>query len=275
MNTPKKSCRSPGEAEIVRTRHRDWCLRLVEEAVDGMDGAGQQYWWDRLEAEHDNLRAALNWSGRDQNNPGALLLLAAGLGRFWQTRGYVREGITWLEAALARNNPSANRTRVRALDWLAICQAWAGHADYARSLLEECVAEARSISDWRLLATALRHLGGQVRALGDPTQAHALIEEALHVARKSGGKREIAWSLMALAKALPRRASWIKVSSCCLNVWRSDGSPGIFLSSSLACAISAVSTPRTGIWPPRTAQSPKHYCRRGESSSQSSSRAFC
>jgi tetratricopeptide (TPR) repeat protein len=107
-----------------------------------------------------------------------------------------------LEVALGQTNPAATTTRVRALDWLAICQAWAGRADYACSLLQESVAEARAIGDWRLLATALRHLGGQVRALGETTQAHALVEEALDVSRKSGGKREIAWSLMALAESL-------------------------------------------------------------------------
>jgi non-specific serine/threonine protein kinase len=190
-----------GEAELIRIRHRDWCVYLVEAAVVGMDGTGQQHWWDRLELEHENLRAALNWSTRDPNDAGALLSLVAGLGRFWQTRGYVREGIAWLELALARSDRTLSREQVRALDWLAVCHAWTGHADRARSLLEDCVAGARAIEDWPLLASALRHLGAQVRALGDPTRAQALFEEALKVSRTSGGKREIAWSLMALAES--------------------------------------------------------------------------
>jgi non-specific serine/threonine protein kinase len=191
-----------GEADIVRTHHCDWYLRLVEEARAGMDGPDQQQWWDRLELEHDNLRAALTWSAADPNNADALLSLAAGLGRFWQTRGYVREGIAWLELALARSNPSFSSARVRALDWLATCEAWTGHAGRALSLLEESVAGARAVHDWRLLADALRHLGGQVRVLGDVRRAHALFEEALQVSRQSGGKREIAWSLMAMAESL-------------------------------------------------------------------------
>ena len=190
-----------GEADLVRARHRDWCLRLVEEARAGMDGPDQQHWWDRLELEHDNLRAALTWSAADPKDAEALLGLAAGLGRFWQTRGYVREGIAWLEVALARSSPSPTGARVRALDWLAVCEAWAGHADRALSLLEESVAGARALHDRRLLADALRHLGGQIRAVGDAARAHALFEEALEVSWKSGGKREIAWSLMALAES--------------------------------------------------------------------------
>src|SRR5439155_16676283 len=105
------------EAEHVRTRHRDWYLNLAEQAVDGMVGANQKAWWQHLEREHDNLRAALAWSGADPAGAPDLLRLAGSLGACWQARGYAREGIAWLEMALVRNGgpPSAARPPARNL----------------------------------------------------------------------------------------------------------------------------------------------------------------
>src|SRR5262249_16348896 len=54
-----------GESAGVRERHRDWCLALAEEAEPGFLEESQPAWLDRLEREHDNLRAALAWSGAE------------------------------------------------------------------------------------------------------------------------------------------------------------------------------------------------------------------
>src|ERR1051326_3596392 len=80
-----------GEAHAIRRRHRDWYVRLAEQALDGMEGAEQKRWWDRLRSEQGNLRVALTWSMADPDAE-PLLHLAGLLGRFWHTRGYPREG---------------------------------------------------------------------------------------------------------------------------------------------------------------------------------------
>jgi len=82
------------EAEVVRTRHRDWYLRLAEQALEAMEGADQKRWWDRLDLEHDNIRVALAWSAADPHGSQALLRLTGLLGRFWQERGYASEGLS-------------------------------------------------------------------------------------------------------------------------------------------------------------------------------------
>jgi predicted ATPase len=68
-----------GEAAAVRGRHRDWCLALAERAAQELVGRDQVIWLNRLEAEQDNLRAALEWSRTGDGGSDALLRLAAAL----------------------------------------------------------------------------------------------------------------------------------------------------------------------------------------------------
>jgi predicted ATPase len=73
-----------------------------------------------LEGEHDNLREALSWV-LERGEDGTGLRLGAALWRFWYTRGYLSEGIRWLERVLAEDAPTVSRIRVKALEgmgWL-------------------------------------------------------------------------------------------------------------------------------------------------------------
>src|SRR5262249_26958455 len=121
-----------GELATVRTRHRDWYLQLAEQA----DAAAyrpevmQKEWLTRLEAELDNLRAAR--AGRQEKaeatpaGDGALagLRLAAALWWPWHSRGYLTEGLQWLEGMLARGSQLPASVRARALRGAAHL-AWA------------------------------------------------------------------------------------------------------------------------------------------------------
>src|SRR5262249_52329461 len=82
-----------GEMEPTREAHRDWYLALAEQAETELQGPEQGQWLDRLEAEHDNLRAALQWSVEAEKR----LRLASALWRFWYVRGHLQEGRGWLE----------------------------------------------------------------------------------------------------------------------------------------------------------------------------------
>jgi non-specific serine/threonine protein kinase len=90
-----------GETDALRRRHRDWFLALAERAEVEWRGPKQKEWFDRLESEHDNLRAALEWSKRDPEGAEAGLRLGAALWRFWEVRNYVREGRQQLAELLA------------------------------------------------------------------------------------------------------------------------------------------------------------------------------
>ena len=91
-----------GESEGAYARHRDWYLSMVRQAAPAFfRGPESAPWLDRLDAEHDNLRAALSWSITEPGGAPAALELVAGLWRFWEIRGYLVEGRQWLDRVLA------------------------------------------------------------------------------------------------------------------------------------------------------------------------------
>jgi predicted ATPase/class 3 adenylate cyclase len=89
------------ELEDLRRRHAEHFLSLAEEAVKVATGGEQALWWARLDADHDNLRAALSWSA-STGEIETELRLASALYYFWIVRGYLAEGRRWLEGAIAR-----------------------------------------------------------------------------------------------------------------------------------------------------------------------------
>jgi predicted ATPase/DNA-binding XRE family transcriptional regulator len=191
-----------GDAETQRTRHRDWYLCFAEQGMQGIDGVDEKHWWDRLDLEYDNLRMALTWSAADPGDSTKLLHLAGLLGRFWLLRGYAREGIGWLETAIARSDTAPSSARAVALNWLGALEVFNGNLKRACPLLEESLAQARTIGDRRVLVLALQHLSLALRSMGDLARGLPLIEEALAVSREDGYKREITWNLAALASNL-------------------------------------------------------------------------
>ena len=147
-----------GDAEAARRRHALWYLTLAEEAEKGLTGPQDLVWLRKLETEHDNLRAALRWFlRRGETELG--LRLAAALGKdFWRTRERLREGLEWLEAALASGgDPSPTRAKALAYaGWIA----WE-RLDFERStvLSEEALALSRELGYKEGTAAALYSLG--------------------------------------------------------------------------------------------------------------------
>ncbi len=92
-----------GEAERLRAAHQSFFLAFAEEAIGHYSGPEQAAWFDRLEADHGNLRAALEWCGECEHGAESVCLrLVAALARFWVARGLFRQGREWIEAALSR-----------------------------------------------------------------------------------------------------------------------------------------------------------------------------
>ena len=105
------------ETHHISSRHAAWYADLAERANEQLQGPEEADWLDRLEAELGNLRAALAWFERTRT-AAAFQTLGAALLSLWDERGHWREGVLWLEKALALGDSDA-RTRVRAL--IALC----------------------------------------------------------------------------------------------------------------------------------------------------------
>jgi DNA-binding CsgD family transcriptional regulator len=181
-----------GEEEAVRAAHAAHFVALGEGAEPALRGPDQQRWMDRLESEHDNLRAALEWCQAHDAEAG--LRLAGSIGFFWVVRGYYGEGRQRLEALLALAlAPTASRAR--SLD--AACLLAREQADLAGGISwgEEGLAIHRALGDKQGCATALRNLGFLFADLGDRHRARAMVEESLALARETGDEPNIAFTI--------------------------------------------------------------------------------
>jgi predicted ATPase/transcriptional regulator with XRE-family HTH domain len=192
-----------GEAGPARDRHAAWYLALAEEAADALAAADAVAWLARLDAEHDNLRAALGWA-REQGDGVTALRLAGALGRYWAQRGHLSEGRQWCADALAlpvTAGAESRSVRVKCLvaaGRLAIGQAAYGEAE---PWIGEAVALARAEGDAAVLAAALNTQGLLARGrdrYADAARAH---EDALTAARSAGHRGEEATALLGLAYA--------------------------------------------------------------------------
>jgi predicted ATPase/class 3 adenylate cyclase len=181
-----------GEAAAVRRRHRDFYAGLVERAEPELSGPDQPAWLDRLESEHDNLRAALEWSASRPDGAEPGLRQAAAMWRFWLLRGHWTEGRARLEAALAQPGDASALARAGALDAAGVLAGYQDDVTAARSLYEEALAIFTGLDDRRGVATVLNHLGIAAHLAGDYAGAGPIYRESLALWRSLGDKHYVA-----------------------------------------------------------------------------------
>jgi len=215
-----------GEADAVRNRHLVWFLQVAEQAEPELVGAQQTAWLARLEAEHDNLRAAMEWS-LNGGDPEAGLRLASAVWRFWFIHGYLSEGRRWLEALLKRNDRFSATVRANAL-LAAGNLAVFGQSDYegGRSYYEESLALWREVGDDRGVARLLNGLGMLAAGQGDHATARTLYEESLAIRRTLGDTWGVANSLHNLGRVLFRQGNYPTANALLkesLAMWRELG----------------------------------------------------
>jgi predicted ATPase/class 3 adenylate cyclase len=184
-------------------RHADYFIALAERATSELTGPNQTQWLARLEIEHDNFRAALEWlldnDRRSEEKVARALRLVAALGRFWYMRGYFVEGSKWLELALAGNEMKTSPHRLMALHVLGILMDQRRMHSKAFALFEEELKLARESGDDHRVAIALNSLGAAARAQGDRSAAKDLLHQSIALRRELGEFKETASSLTNLA----------------------------------------------------------------------------
>ncbi len=190
------------EKERTRQVHAEYFLALAEEAEPELDGPQQAVWLERLEREHDNLRAVMRWS-LEQGEAGQGMEMALRLGgalwRFWQVHGHYSEGRIFLERVLAGSEAVIASVRAKALKAAAGLAVFQGDTDRAEALWEESPALYRELRDTANIASSLYWLAEVTSVKGNLAAARSLIGEALALCRESGDKGNIAWALNNLA----------------------------------------------------------------------------
>jgi predicted ATPase len=198
------------EAEAVRRAHTEYFLALAEEAEPMLWGAEDAAWLDRLEQEHDNLRAALSWA--IEHEEGELALRVSGaLWRFWSMEGYYGEGRRWLEAALGKDwGTEAAEARARALEGVGWLAAGQGDLDRAQAAAKEGLKLSTEAGLGDIVAADLQNVLGEAvaRQRGDYERAAELLTESLALHRKAGDIRGVAWSLGNLANVSSARGNY-------------------------------------------------------------------
>ena len=194
---------SAGETEATRQAHAAYYLALAEEAAPQLRGPQQAAWLERLEQEHDNLRAALGWFlERDAAGSSREMALRLGgaLWEFWSVHGLFSEGRTELSRALAGSEGAAAPVRAKALSAAANLAYLQSDDDGAKALSQESLVLYREIGDTQGIATSLTLLAWlDRRKSSNFAAARSLIEESLALNREVGNKDAIAWSLIFLA----------------------------------------------------------------------------
>lgn len=187
----EEKLRAAGEETTVRDRHLAYFRSLAERAEPELSGSDQTRWLIRLDAEQDNLRAALAYGIESEVEDAAAL--AARLLQFFSIRGHLTEGRGWLDAALS----VASSDELRAKSLIASGHLAWEQSDFPAAIaaFEEGLEICRRMEDKSGIAACLNNLGNIASAKGDYPAARAAYEESLAVRREIGDKSGIATSL--------------------------------------------------------------------------------
>jgi predicted ATPase/class 3 adenylate cyclase len=194
-----------GEERSIRHRHASFFLTLAEQAEAKLESAEQLDWINHMEQEHDNLRAALEWSKTARDAGDICLRLAGALGLFWESRGYFSEGRERLSAVLS-TEIAQGRTVERAKLLARAAELAYRQSDYAATVefAEESLAIGREVGDKPGIASVLIKLANAATESGDYETAFGFLEEALTIWQALDDKHGIARALISLGWAALR-----------------------------------------------------------------------
>jgi non-specific serine/threonine protein kinase len=189
-----------GEADDARQAHLRFVCELAERAYTERF-VREEAWSQRLETEHDNLRAALTFV-RDQDSERYLELVGA-IAFFWWGRSHYLEGREHVTAALAAASADPpRRSQARALWGLARIVSFQGDVPTARKAMEDSLAIWRAVGDRRETTAALEGLGWAQLISGDDEQAYRTFEECLRLQRELGDPLLAHRAMIAIAQTL-------------------------------------------------------------------------
>jgi predicted ATPase/class 3 adenylate cyclase len=193
-----------GELEATRLRHAEHFTAFAEQAIEKLNTSEHLAAMDRLEAEHDNLRAALAWSletqPADPAGTAVGLRLVQALTGFWYHHGHATEGRRWLERALDLTSEEAGAPLATVAHGLGLLLSEQGDDAAARPFFERSLAIWRQLGDQVQQARELNSLGISLHHLGQMDAARSVLEESIAIARELGHQRRLATALSNLGQ---------------------------------------------------------------------------
>ena len=180
-----------GAQAAAQRRHCDCFLSLAEAGGAKTRQVDQNAWLHRLEAELDNLRAALRWT-LEQGEIELALRLCGALGLLWEVHGHVKEGRRWVEEALAFQAPAPLPLRVKALKVAGRMAFEQRDLAAAQAFYEEGLALSQEAGDLSEVASLLNNLGNVAWARNDLGRAGELYDQVLAVRRQQSDEAGIA-----------------------------------------------------------------------------------
>ncbi|MEO8287668.1 MAG: tetratricopeptide repeat protein [Chloroflexota bacterium] len=198
-----------GALDSTADRHCEYFLQFAENAEQGTVGSETPLWMGRLDAEQNNLRAALEWSLSRDGGAEKGLRLAGALARYWDSRGYFSEGRQWCERLLSQPEPAQpNMARSKVLRALARMTWQQSNFTEAHRIYKQSLGMSRTLGDDAGVAASLLGLGSVAMWQGDYKLSRSLYEECLAAGRRLGSPHLISSALAMIGVILMRQEDY-------------------------------------------------------------------
>ncbi len=203
-----------GDADALRRRHAEFFVALAEQADPHLrHGPDQQLWSDRIAADYDNIRAAMNFALRWE--PLVALRLIGRLTFFVWQRGGFEEARAWAEAVLAESVGRPEELVGRAHEFAAVIAERLGNTAEEVRHADAAYAAFRRAGDEYGIANALRERGKAAAALGDFERAAVLYRELAELTQRIGDRWNAAVALNNLGDIALQSGDWEPVVELC------------------------------------------------------------
>jgi tetratricopeptide (TPR) repeat protein len=176
-----------GEMPELQQQHADYFIRMIlHEASFGLISRDSTAWLDRLEREHDNVQAALEWSLKTPEGRERALSIMETLTWFWYRRGFFNEGRIWTDRLLTASADAPRPIRAAALQMSSRMAMWRGDLKNAEARASEALTLWQRLEDERKVPMSLMETGVTLINLGRDSEAHTLFREAESLFREGG-----------------------------------------------------------------------------------------
>jgi predicted ATPase/DNA-binding CsgD family transcriptional regulator/transcriptional regulator with XRE-family HTH domain len=211
-----EQARAKAEVGEFRRRHAAYFLRLAELAEPNLASVNAHEWLQRLEADHNNLRASLRWA-LEEHDPDIALRLSSAVWQFWYARVYLTEGSRWLHEALRIADGVSSgpldepgvlggfrhlSARAKALTGAGILAHYQGQYAQAATQCGQSLALSRQLGDQFGIAAALDGLALVARSGGDFATARTIYEEARRIREALDDRWGLSYTLRYIAVVL-------------------------------------------------------------------------